>query len=190
MIAGEGRHELGGWADEPPYRTDERGVLAALLGRCRTEGWEIVAARRWKDVPKFRSGDHRRADQRTVLGLVALATRAGCDLLVLVRDADNMLDRPEELEATLAEIVDVGVVGGCAVRTLDAWCLALIGERGTEALRKPKVRLEDMGCQTTADRVALVDDADLARLPDDAYSLRQWLERARVGLDEGSGPAT
>lgn len=187
FLAGEGKHELGGWANEAPYRDPtERGVLAALCGRVAGSAWEVAEARRWKDVHKFRAGDHRSPEERTVLGLGVLAVRAGCDVLVFSRDLDRLVGRREEIERALQQLKDVQVVGGVAVRTLDGWCLALSGLSGSEDLPRPKEILEGRECRTTEDRVALVDGADLARVAPDARSLHQWLARAIAALRPAS----
>lgn len=176
-LAGEGRHELGGWADERPYRRPEdRGVLVALAQKVRPDGWAVVAARKWKDVPKYRAGDHRRPEARTVLGLAALAAHEGCSVLVFARDRDRMVGREDEIEQAMNQIQDLRVAGAVAVRTLDAWCLALTGQRDTEHLRRPKDACAERGVVTTEDRVAVADAADLNAVPEDAESLRRWLQ--------------
>jgi hypothetical protein len=143
----------------------------------------VVDARRWSALPKFRAGDHRSPETRTVRGLAALAAHARCDLLVFSRDADRLvLDRVEDVERAIAEINDVRVVGAVAVRTLDAWVLALLGHAGSEDVRRPKEQLAARGHVTREDRVAVVEASDLAAVPGDARSLRGWLDRARLHL--------
>ena len=57
---------------------------------------------------------------------------------------------------------------------------AFIGpnDSGKSTLLLPKDVLRGAGCSTTEERVAVVDGANLAKLPDDARSLGIWLERA------------
>lgn len=179
FLGGEGRHELGGWLNEAPYRTEERGVVEALFQKCSPNAYTIVGACRWASIPKFRAGAGLGgAEARNVAGLAALAYNASCDTVVFVRDGDKLVERADVVETAMAQITDVRMIGGVAVRTLDAWCLALKGERGTEQLSAPKARLEATGCETTEDRVAVVDAADLAAIPPDAESLLRWVERA------------
>ena len=45
LLAGEGKHELGGWAGHPSYRNRaKQGVLEALLRQVAADGWEIAEA--------------------------------------------------------------------------------------------------------------------------------------------------
>jgi len=71
------------------------------------------------------------------------------------------------------------IVGGTAVRTSDAWCLALQGKSSTENVKDPKTALKNNGVIDLEDRRTLIADADLNRIPKDAKSLNTWLSQAR-----------
>lgn len=179
VLGGEGRHELG--------EGDERGMLGALVDRVRGgAAWERVAAVRWKDIRKYKAGGHRSAEHRNVLGLALKAAELGADAIVFVRDEDGETHVEPAVEAGISEAASLfapmSLVGGVAVRTADAWCLALLGQSGTESLRRPKEKLAAAGHATTRDREALIADADLDRLPTDARSFRRWVERATETL--------
>lgn len=189
FLSGEGPHELGGWADLPSYRdTTKYGVLEALLRRCHPDGWEVIDARLWKSVPMFRAGAGMGgAEARKVRQLAVLARHAGCDVLAFTRDADKDKARIAEIESAIAkihaEIPELLVIGGCAVNAIEAWCLALLGERDTEALRQPHEKLGAMGYHTREDFLGIIERTRLDAIPDDARSLRSWLQRAKEVLD-------
>jgi hypothetical protein len=89
----------------------------------------------------------------------------------------------------LAELADdggVAVVGGVAVERLESWLLALSGRTKTEALRVGKTdqELEQLGvrCKDTATMVEHVERCDLAAIPLDAASLREWLKLIEAHL--------
>jgi hypothetical protein len=74
------------------------------------------------------------------------------------------------------------VIGGSAIPVLEAWILAMLGEHGSEELRKSAAqeKLIKKGIdKDTAEMVKVVLEAELARLPEDAGSLRSWLLKAR-----------
>lgn len=192
LLAGEGKNELGSWAAEPHYRSPEQpGAIEALLRQRAPEGWKISDAVLWKQIRKYRSGDHRNPETRAVLGLAQLAKERRFDALVFTRDRDG--EKPEhaqrEQDVTRgiedAPSVIAGappIVGGLAVQRLESWVLATQGVRGTESMRNAEVdrRLSDMAIppKDTAAMVAALQEADLSALPEDARSLRKWLDRA------------
>lgn len=69
------------------------------------------------------------------------------------------------------------------MQEIEAWILALLGERRSERHSDAKAVLKEkheiVGC---AQKVATVEAADLARVPEDATSLRLWLGRAERSL--------
>lgn len=147
----------------------------------------------WKDVRHFRARPVRalgRGDTNTVGKLAFLARRAGAEVLIYVRDWDQVRARSsataprEELAQQLAAAGRQGVqaVGGLAVRNIDAWCLALRGDRGSENESNPKARLEGLSVAATPEKVALVQNADLDNIPADAVSLRAFLDAVRDAL--------
>jgi hypothetical protein len=186
FLAGEGRNELGGWADLPPYRSADGpfGTLVSLLKKVAPGGWEAAGAVTWRAIRKYRAGEHRRPETRNVLGAGQMAREAGCEVLAFTRDRDRSRERQEEIEAGLIEVgrLSVEAIGGVAIESLEAWLLALGGRAGTEGISKPKEELSKDGITTTADLVARIEEADLARLPEDATSLHLWLGRAREVL--------
>ncbi len=191
FLAGEGRHELGGFADDPPYRSAEPvGVLRALLERCADTSTtlEIAGARRWKDIRKFRAGGHASAEARAVVGLHVDAVEHGCAVLAFVRDTDGDTQRAADIDDGLAlaraRFPTVEAIGGVAVQSLDAWGLALAGQRRTEALKPAaaKAALDANGTGSTEARAQAVREADLDALPDDAASLAAFIDRARAVL--------
>jgi hypothetical protein len=179
LVAGEGPHELGDWAKEPQYRPQHPrdGVLLALMRRIQPDGWTVGRAVVWRHIRRFRVGE-RTGDDLNLRRLALDAREAECDVIVFSRDRDRDEARQRAIEGTLAAwpATDPRVGGGLAVESMEGWIRALRGERGSENHRWPK--LPD---GTTA-FVALVESADLDRLPADAASLRLWLERVRVAL--------
>ncbi|MGI5860720.1 MAG: hypothetical protein ACOX6T_01540 [Myxococcales bacterium] len=195
LLGGEGRNELGGWCDPPSYRhaPPERGVLETLLRKAAPDGWEIADAVRWKDIRKYRPGGHRQAEHRNVLGLALMAREHGLDAVVFCRDKDAETPEAEERERSVSKAIEEAkrdfkliVVGGVAIQRLESWVLACFGTRGSERMLRAEVdrRLSEAGvdAKRTESMVRLIesaDSADLDRLPDDAHSLRTWLDEAR-----------
>ncbi|MSP61902.1 MAG: hypothetical protein EXR72_16530 [Myxococcales bacterium] len=182
LLAGEGQTELGGWANEPAYRTGEKGVIPALLERVQP-GWRIGDAIVWKQIVKYRAGDHREREARNVLGLVERARSCGFAAVVFTRDRDGYVAREEDVEKGIEKAAemfpDVTIVGGVAVETIEAWILALLGESRSEAQHNPRTVLADThSIRTVAEKVAAIALADLAAIPEDAGSLHRWLLRA------------
>ncbi|MCK6685844.1 MAG: hypothetical protein L6R30_25895 [Thermoanaerobaculia bacterium] len=186
FLAGEGRHELGGWFDLPPYRdTDSSpGVLETLLRKVAPEGdWQVGGAVVWKNIRSFKVGGHRTAESRKVLGAAQMAKEANCDVLAFTRDRDRSHERQRDVEVGMTEAgEELEVAGGVAIENLDAWILALRGERESESLADPKSKLSERGIQTTEEKVEAVQAADVRAIPPDAKSLQVWLDRAREVL--------
>lgn len=191
FLCGEGRNELGSRCGHPVYQTDtEPGVLHALLRRVQATGWEVGGARDWTSIRKYKAGSTHR-DTHNVLGVALDAKEAGCDVLAFSRDVDNEPMRKEAVEEGIRLIPETfadapSVIGGVAVPTLEAWILALQGERHTEDLttKRAALRLEERGVASKDGRamVRVVEGADFDELPKDAASLIAWLARARSVL--------
>lgn len=195
VLGGEGPNELGGRANPPPYQNDERGVLEALLRRVRPDGWQVIDAISWKRIRKFRAGGHADAEERNVRGLVLEARERGADVVAFSRDCDG--DGPQHrqrIDSVAAGIAWVQenfpdgptVIGGVAVRMLESWVLAAVGEHRTEELRREglaaALKRHQIAEKDTEVMVTRVEAANLSMLPPDAISLRRWLERASAVL--------
>lgn len=196
FLGGEGRNELGSWAGEPAYQSDdEPGVIKALLLRTRPDGWKILGAQVWKSIRKYT--DHGRLpanrgvirgshEERAVLGLVLDAKERGAKVVAFVRDQDDDPDRVEiianAIDRARALFSDIQVVGDTAVPVLEAWILALMGETGSESLGKAKAQriLADRSITTTTRMVGeVLSDRPV---PEDATGLRSWLAQAKKAL--------
>lgn len=185
FLGGEGPDDLGDWYNEPQYRSRPpvTGVVEALLGRVAAVPFTVIGSRVWKRIRKFQVGRPLDAETRNVLGLMIEAGEVGADVLVFVRDQDGDEDRGKAINEGLRRIREGGegasVVGGVAVQELEAWLLALLGERRSERRSDAKAMLEkEHGIAGRARKVEVVERADLARVPDDALSLRAWLRDA------------
>lgn len=178
FLAGEGRTELGGWAYRPPYWTPDRGVLLALVEKVFAP--DVVGAVKWKDIRKFKVGEHRGAEERNLLGARLQASEAGAEVLVFSRDRDRDVRREKEIEDGLASVDPTEsprIVGAVAVEAVESWVLSAAGVRGAEDLTNPKAHAADSGFATVEDKVDVIDRADLTNLPPDAVSLRRFLGR-------------
>ena len=188
FLGGEGKNELGRRAGAPTYQTDEDpGVLQTLLRRVENQGWTVAGAVKWADIRKYPAKGPLSAEERNVLGLVVEAQRSKAEVVAFIRDADDT-DRHKTIEAAIGKarslFPNIDLIGGTAVPVLEGWILAMRGQHGTEKLSKAgaQKRLDDMGVDrenTTSAMVRVVTEADLERLPEDARSLRAWLDRAR-----------
>ena len=178
LIAGEGPHEIG--------RERQPGVIVALLQRIRPDGWEVTARLKWCHIPKYSVGRADHGDEASVRRLLFDATERQVDVVAFTRDQDDEPARSEAVDRAIAAHTagteHPAVAGGVAVRTIDAWCLALNGARCSESVRYPKEKLHEAGNSGTAAYVAIVEGADLTAIPNDAVSLSQWLERAGKAL--------
>ena len=193
FLAGEGPDELGEWSAPASQRPGAGipGVLEALLRRIAPDGWEISGAVLWKNIRKFKIGDRRSPETRNVLGALQMASDEGCDALIFLRDRDRYEDREAAIEQGIEQAAshapEVAVVGGVAIEELEAWLLAMKGERGSERHADAKSVLgERHGISRRINMVELIESCDLDRLPDDARSLGVWLGRAREVLVGGS----
>lgn len=189
FFAGEGPDDIGEWANEPAYRPRPEdpvplgGILHALVAKFTRH--DTVDARRWKEVRKFRVGKHDAPETQTVLGLALRAEELGCMALVFARDRDRDEARERDVEAGIvgAERFAVAVVGGTANEEIEAWLLAILGERRSEGFADPKTVLaERHGVDSRTAKIAVVESANLGALPPDCSSLVRWLARAKVVL--------
>jgi hypothetical protein len=194
ILAGEGKNELGGFAVEAAFRAEDPapGVVEALLRQIRGSGWKVVDAIFWKKLPKLQVGIGGRGEELNVLRAHHHAKRRGCDVLAFTRDRDGVkfAHRDDDIERARSSLRSAGdgprVIGGVAIEKLESWLAALAGHRRSEEMRRPEEKLADLGVaeKDTPAMVRLVEDRGLAGIPDDAQSLRRWLERAREALGE------
>lgn len=189
MLAGEGRNELGDWADHPSYRSGRTGVLEALARKVRAEGWTVTEGVAWRQLRKFVAGARGDGDRKNVERLLLRARELGCDVVVFSRDTDGQAERRADVERAIeaherGPLPTPRVAGGVAEPKLEAWILALAGAAHSEDRGHLSERLEELGVGGKDGRamVAVVERADLDRLPADALSLHAWLARARSAL--------
>ncbi|MGC4067241.1 MAG: hypothetical protein QM784_21885 [Polyangiaceae bacterium] len=187
FYAGEGRTELGSRAyiKQQQPKIPETGVLEALVCAVAGTPCECVGAKVWKNLPALRPGQGEGAvEQRRVDQLVLLAGEQNADVLVFARDRDGDKAREKSIEQGITNAPkSVRVVGGVAIETIEAWILALKGEHGSEELSNPKEHLKRRhDVDDTQLKAEVVTNANLDRVPEDARSLRLWLERARQHL--------
>lgn len=188
FLSGEGPDDLGDWYRERQnwHEPRETGIIEALLRAVAGDRFTVVDARIWKRIKKFKSGKHAHPETRNVLGLMLEAEERGCDILVFVRDQDGYEDREADINEGVRlarERFTPGVVGGVAVQEIEAWILALLGDRGSEAHANAKQELaERHRIASLAEKVAVVEGADIHRVPEDAISLRDWLNDASVAF--------
>jgi len=146
-------------------------------------GWEVGGARAWRSIRKFRVGKAAHEDTRNVQAAALDACEAGCDVLAFMRDRDRDFARQQAIDDGIALVGVPAVIGGVATPTLEGWILALLGVRRSEDLSSKRAEdsLADNGVprKDGAAMVRVVEEADLAAIPEDAASLRAWLGRAR-----------
>lgn len=179
FLAGEGKTELGEWANHPSYRRDppEPGLLEALLRRVRPDGWSVSDAVRWKDIRKYQAHRPCPAEVRNVMGAVLRAKDAGCDILVFSRDRDRKRQREKDVAEGIGrskrEIPGCpAIVGGMAIEAIESWLASMQGRLHAESESDPHSLFPgaDLGAMR-----AIVEAADLSRLPPEARSLHAWL---------------
>jgi hypothetical protein len=180
-LGGEGPSEIGTRADGG----DAPGVLEALLLRLEPTGWRVDGAQRWKYIRKYRAGHAARGgenheDMHNVLGLA----------LAFTRDVDADARRASAVERGIeqakTQFVTLSVIGGVANPAIEGWVIACLGVRGTDDMSRVRtlelLRERDIDEKSHAAYVAIVTEADLARLPPGCGSLNTWLSRARATL--------
>lgn len=119
-----------------------------------------------------------------MLGLTLRALDEGCDVLAFVRDRDGDADREQQLERGIEEaartFASVRIVGGVARESIEAWILAMRGDAGCESHRHPKGELATRhGIRTRAEKVSVVDSADLDPARARSATLDRWVSRAQ-----------
>jgi hypothetical protein len=189
FLAGEGANELGSWDKEYPYQDDsEPGVIKALLGKVKNEGWEISGAVKWASITKYKAGDHKGREERNVLGACLRAKEKGCSVLAFVRDSDCDKNRELGIDKGIEAAkkmfgTNIEIIGKCAIPCIEGWLLAFLCVRQTETFSTGKA------CDTlknkvdnqlhTAHMVEIISESDLSNVANDALSLKEWLETAK-----------
>ena len=186
FLAGEGATELGGWAAERVYRAANPsiGVLEALLRKVTAAGWQVVDATCWKNIRKYRARPPMNAEVRNVMGVALQAQEAGAGVVAFTRDRD----RDERREADVIRGIEEAsnnlspcpsIIGGVAIEAIEAWTLALSGERHSHRYPRPK---EYLAAGKITDQVTAIESADIHSPELDSPSLRAWLDQARDTL--------
>lgn len=200
FLAGEGPNDIGDWQRHRSYREEppRPGVIEVLLRKVRAEGWEVSDGVAWQGIRKYRARPPIPAEAQNVLGAALKAKESGCHVLAFTRDRDGVKFKQRELDVEQGivqvpqQIADCPkIAGGMAIEKLESWLVALSGTKGSEKMRQSHIeeRLAELGVKekNTADMVRLAAEADLERLPQDASSLRRWLDRAREALPDSGG---
>lgn len=170
-----------------PPKTGLLERLAVKIGATM----EIVDGVPWKKIRKYRAGDHARAERRNVLGVAEMARDAGAQVVLFVRDRDGDESRGREIETAIPDaeqIHGMRIAGGVAIEEIEAWLLALLGESDSEKHKNAKEVLTKRGHSTLEQKLAIVDGGELGRIPADARSLAQWLERCRIAFQGDPKP--
>ncbi len=186
FLAGEGPNDIGSWHRERPYRDPSHcGVIETLLLLLAPEGWRVLDGIAWKNIRKFRPNQPGKAEVRNVLGAILLAKENGCHILAFTRDRDGSEQRQKDVERAMSQNANEAktpfVIGGMAIEKLESWLLALAGISGSESERRPERVLEEKTGlkKETKLMVEFVQKHGLDNIPQDAKSLRNWLELAR-----------
>ncbi len=187
-LGGEGPCEIGDRAEGG----GNCGAVEALLRGVQPDGWVLGGAQRWKHIRKYRAGAAIRGgpnheDIHNVVGLVKAAKDAGCDAVAFTRDIDADDERASAISRGMsaAGVLFPGmlVIGGEARPALEGWILALLGVSKSDGMsrRRTLAELKDRKVPEKDPEayVAIVDAADLNRLPNGCESLDRWLTLAR-----------
>lgn len=204
LIAGEGPNELGGWFKEVQYREESphEGAIEALLRKAQATGWQIVDGIPWRRIRKLKARTRkvagvqetmstRRADVHNVAAVSLRARELHCSVLAFTRDRDGRAETQEAIEYGIAkeevkERADLQIIGGVAIEKLESWIIALSGKHRSEDLGKARIEetLSELGIPSkdTERIVEIISNADIEKIPEDAWSLKTWIEKARTIL--------
>jgi hypothetical protein len=192
-LGGEGKNELG---DRDQPSGTRIGALEALLRKLAATGWRVDGTTVWKDIRKFTAVGARKTggagsnhgDVQNVLGLVLHASEAGCEIVAFCRDTDADAERAEAIDIGMAQahaaFSTIAIIGGPSKPALEGWMLALTGQRDSDEMSRAAVnrKLGSLPLKDTESYVAIINDADLAKLPPGCDSLRSWIESGRKVL--------
>jgi hypothetical protein len=194
-LGGEGSSDIGD-RDQWEERRERAGALEALLLKVEASGWIVLGATRWKSLRKYVAGGAvpggGKSEGRNVKGLLLLAREKNADVVAFLRDIDKDERRDDVIESGITEAHTTDskkarspgpvVIAGFPRPNLEAWILALHGEPNTDSMSAQRVenRLAALGiCDKKAeDYVAVIEEADVARLPPGCDSLQAWRTQA------------
>ncbi|MEW5738648.1 MAG: hypothetical protein AB1938_06955 [Myxococcota bacterium] len=188
FLAGEGKHELGRWANEPPWRDaagEEDGVLATLYRRFDPSA-EVVDGVLWRRIVKYQVGEHRGPEARTLLGAAQYAREKDA-VLVWCRDTDHDDERLDDLQRGMKELPEktsTRWVWCPVIPCLEGWVLDLAGKQkmpDDERVTKLQKLAQEAGLDTLDAMTRVAETAPLERLS--SPSLKDWLERARRDVE-------
>lgn len=193
LLAGEGRHELGGWFDHPTWRDPAegpaRGVLEALSRKVAEAGWKVAGGAIWKRIALYKAGSHRGLEARRIVRLALDAKEQGFDAVVFSRDQDTGSDAEDRREDVARGIQEARalfadgppIAGGVAVPCIEGWVAAFAGATHTEAMSKPAAEqaLRERGIGPTLGGMVAAVDGATASPARDATNLIGWLEEVR-----------
>ncbi len=144
----------------------------------------------WSKIPHYQAGAHRGAEARTVLGLVQWAKERKFDAILFSRDRDSAKREGKERERSFNEGLEAiasqlpshpAIVGEMAIERLESWVLAVAGQRKSESLPDAKVDTlllaQGVKAKDTEAMTSLIHKYRLVQIPDDAVSLRSWLNK-------------
>lgn len=193
LLAGEGRHELGGWYDHPgwrhPNKRPARGVLEALARTAVDAGWSVADGTVWKRIQLYKPGKFRGLEARRIIRLALDAKERGFDAVVFSRDQDtgnDSDDRREDVARGLEQAREIlqdapPMAGGVAVPCIEGWVAAFVGTTGTEAMSKSATEraLSAKGIEATLEAMVAAVDGAKETPADDAANLFGWLANVR-----------
>lgn len=194
FLGGEGANDIGTRGRVP--MGEDPGVAEVLLRRVQATGWQVVGARQWKSIRKYRAGAAlKRADRddvRNVLGLILAAYEEACELLVFIRDSDGDAQLEPAIRDVLADLASydfatefkyqLEIVPGVPMPKLEGWILCLLGVESTDAMTTAGVdrALSAKGIELKS-TAAYVEIAECEPLPREG-SLAAWLGAAQASF--------
>lgn len=187
-LGGEGPSEIG---DRDLVGGERVGALEALLHQAEPVGWVVDGATRWSRIRKFRVseaiGHDNHGDIHSIAGLALEAFERGCEVVAFSRDVDADERRADAIAEGIAhakaKVAMVAIIGGPAIPAIEGWILALLGVRDTEAKSRDRcdelLAARGLGGKHAEAYVAVIEAADLGKIPPGSDALVAWLKLAR-----------
>ena len=146
FVAGEGPHEIGKWSEPHEYRSTSMrsdGVLAEVVRK--RHDVTVVGGCLWKQVRKFKAGNHASAEERTLRGIMLHAEESDADVVFWVRDSDGDPDRVKDLRDSESRVrsdhPDLRLHGLCAEPCIEAWVVGMPGKHASpETMSAPALK--------------------------------------------------